>query len=91
MPHDGYSSEGFTGSLDGDGYSIRNLFIDKEDESYVGLFSKIHRGKFTNLDLEGINVAGDLTGEEMKDAGNFTGWDFEHMWAMDDGEEAPDS
>ncbi len=36
-----FDGTAFTGSLDGDGFSIDDLFIDRDDEDFIGLFGKI--------------------------------------------------
>lgn len=49
----------FTGSYDGQGYIITNLYISRDDEDNVGLFGHIGIGaKITNLHLEDANVIG---------------------------------
>ena len=49
----------FTGGLDGKGYSLRNLFINRSKENNIGLFSNlISPGKIKNLQLVGCNVFG---------------------------------
>ena len=40
----GTSDDRFTGSFDGQGYEIRDLFIDRPDESMVGLFGAVDEG-----------------------------------------------
>ncbi|WP_432406681.1 GLUG motif-containing protein [Wukongibacter sp. M2B1] len=57
----------FTGTLDGDGYSIKNLKINREERDYVGLFGCIGRKgirnvKIENVDIKGRNKVGALTG-----------------------------
>ena len=37
----GTSDDGFSGNFDGQGYEIRDLFINRPDEDYVGLFTHI--------------------------------------------------
>ena len=37
----GTSADGFTGSFDGQGYEIRDLFINRPDQDYVGLFAHV--------------------------------------------------
>lgn len=45
---------GFTGSLDGMGYTISDLTIDRSGESYVGLFGCLtESARVTNLTLSG--------------------------------------
>jgi len=47
----------FTGSLDGNNYSINGLFIDMEDTDYVGLFSSVSNSPgITNLLLTDTNI-----------------------------------
>ncbi|QST02627.1 hypothetical protein IMZ31_18945 (plasmid) [Pontibacillus sp. ALD_SL1] len=49
----------FTGTLDGNGYSIRNLYINRGDEAHVGLFRSVRSGgKIQNLALENAYVKG---------------------------------
>ncbi len=38
----GTSDDGFTGSFDGRGHEIRDLFINRPDQDYVGLFAHIY-------------------------------------------------
>jgi hypothetical protein len=50
----------FTGSFDGQGFEVRNLFIDRESEDNVGLFSFVNTGAI----IEGVAVMdADVTGE----------------------------
>jgi hypothetical protein len=37
----GTADDGFTGDFDGQGYEIRDLFINRPDEDYVGLFGHV--------------------------------------------------
>jgi hypothetical protein len=55
----------FTGSLDGQGYEIRDLFIDRPDEDGVGLFGSVvggiggeREGVVENLGMMNVAVAG---------------------------------
>ena len=51
----------FTGSFDGQGFEIRDLFIDRPVEDYVGLFSFVETGAV----IVGVAVIGaDVTGNE---------------------------
>lgn len=56
----------FTGQLDGAGFEIRNLFIDRPAEDNVGFFSYTETGAATpgatvmNLDLVNADVTGDF-------------------------------
>lgn len=56
--------ESFNGKLDGRGYIISNLTIERPSESHVGLFGQITSGAVvTNLTLQDVHVTGeDYTG-----------------------------
>jgi len=54
----GTYSASFKGSLDGDGYTIRNLTIDKPTVDYIGLFGYINGGTIKNLTLENASISG---------------------------------
>ena len=56
----GVSTERFTGTFDGQGYEIEDLFIDRSDESRVGLFGVIS-GKGV---IENVGVNGSVIGKE---------------------------
>ncbi|MGC8846151.1 MAG: PASTA domain-containing protein, partial [Candidatus Hydrogenedens sp.] len=64
----GSSSNPFSGTLDGKGYQIFNLYINRSSEDYVGLFGRVSsNGKILNLGLEnniviGKNYVGGLIG-----------------------------
>ncbi|MDR9364499.1 MAG: hypothetical protein RI575_04110 [Balneolaceae bacterium] len=50
----------FTGSLDGDGFEITNLTINRPDEQYVGLFGVIGDGATVeNVYIESADVTGE--------------------------------
>jgi len=57
---------GFSGSLDGQGYEIRDLFIDRPDEDNVGLFALsgglIKDVGVVNIDVTGRKGVGSLVG-----------------------------
>ena len=59
----------FTGSLNGQGYEIRDLFIDRPDESDVGLFGVVDEGGVienvgvVNGNVTGYDNAGGLVGK----------------------------
>lgn len=61
-------SEEFSGTFDGDGYTISNLTISDQtarskEREYTGLFSRVGSGIIENLHLENINVVGErITG-----------------------------
>ena len=55
------SSTAFTGELNGNGYVIKNLTINKPNESSQGLFGIIDYGStISNLGLTNVNITGDL-------------------------------
>ena len=69
MDLDAGTLQGFTGILDGNGYSIKNLTINRPDEVGVGLFAMIGNssettgGEVKNLGLENVNIeSGGTTG-----------------------------
>jgi len=51
----------FTGSFDGQGFEIRDLFIDREGEDHVGLFSFVETGAtIVGVAVVNADVTGDL-------------------------------
>jgi hypothetical protein len=64
----GTSDNPFTGSFDGQGYEIRDLFINRPDESYVGLFAMVNEGEriedigVVNATVTGYEYVGGLVG-----------------------------
>ena len=70
----GTSRNGFTGTLDGQGYEIRGLFINRPDEDYVGLFADVSWTRHidnvgviknigvVNADVTGASHIGSLVG-----------------------------
>lgn len=58
----------FQGSFDGNGYKIMNLYINRPDENYIGLFgilystTEIRRVCLQNIDVTGRNKVGGLSG-----------------------------
>jgi len=48
----------FIGTFDGQGYEIRDLFIDRPDELGVGLFGAIEGGVIKNVEVMNANVTG---------------------------------
>jgi hypothetical protein len=50
----------FAGSLDGQGYEIRDLFIDRADETRVGLFGVVSdKGVIQNIGVRNLGITGD--------------------------------
>jgi len=82
----------FTGSFDGQGYEMRDLFINRPDEVRVGLFGEVERGAVikdvgvTNLTVIGRDYVGGLVGHSAGTVsncyatGNVTG--EEHVGAL---------
>lgn len=55
----GFQGTSFTGSLDGNGYKIYNIIIEKPANDYVGLFGLIEEGgEVRNVDLEDVTIQG---------------------------------
>ena len=48
----------FTGNLDGKGYTISNLTIDKQTGDYQGLFGYVENATIANFKLVGVSVKG---------------------------------
>lgn len=58
-PIGGFSlDEAFTGSLNGNGYTIDSLTINRPKESFVGLFSYIRGGTIKNIGLRDVDIKG---------------------------------
>ncbi len=58
--YNGYlASIPFSGNYNGQGYVIRNLFINSDSENYLGLFGYTDSCQISNLTLEDISVKGD--------------------------------
>lgn len=70
LAYDFYTSPGFTGTLDGQGYEIRNFVINSLGTYDIGgLFQRIGTGgvvknlNIVNIDVTGDSTAGGLTGK----------------------------
>jgi hypothetical protein len=51
---------GFMGTFDGQGYDIRDLFINRPEEGYVGLFGAVDSGGITkDIGVVNVSVIGD--------------------------------
>lgn len=62
----GNEEEPFLGELEGNGYKVNNLFIDREESLFTGLFGWIgdeenQIGLVKNLGLEDINITGSIS------------------------------
>ena len=56
----GDSTAGFSAVFEGGGYAIDNLFIDRNETDYIGLFgSVVGKGVVRNLALTGVSVRGE--------------------------------
>jgi hypothetical protein len=53
-----YGYRGFDGILDGQGYEIRDLFINRPDEDAVGLFCHVGWGVIKNIGMMNVTVIG---------------------------------
>lgn len=68
----GDSSTPFKGQLDGNGYAIKNLTINRSSMLKVGMFGEVENGKIENLKMENANVTGDqFVGVAAGSASNF--------------------
>ncbi|MDG5800548.1 InlB B-repeat-containing protein [Marinilabiliaceae bacterium ANBcel2] len=54
----GNKSEPFMGSYDGGGYNINNLFINRPETDYVGLFGSVYEAKLVNINIQNGDVTG---------------------------------
>ncbi|MEY2634002.1 MAG: hypothetical protein RIR00_2656, partial [Pseudomonadota bacterium] len=52
------SDAGFSGSLDGQGHAINNLYLNRSTTNYIGLFSRLGSGTISNLTLSNVLVTG---------------------------------
>jgi len=68
----GDGTNGFTGSLDGQGHAISGLYIDRADTDYIGLFGYTGSGSsLGNLALDNVSIT--ASGDSAY-AGSPTGW-----------------
>ena len=72
----GTSDDPFTGTFDGQGYGISDVFIDRPDQSAVGLFAAVDTGglvqnvRMLQIDVVGDWAVGALVGENWGDVRN---------------------
>jgi uncharacterized repeat protein (TIGR02543 family) len=72
----GTADDQFTGSFDGQGYEIEDLFINRPDQSYVGLFGEVGQEGVTknvgvvNVTVIGNDYVGGLAGHTEGSLGN---------------------
>ncbi len=55
----GDDSSKFTGGFNGDGYTIKNLYINRPSKDYQGLFGYTNGAMINNIILDNVNVLGD--------------------------------
>ncbi len=58
----------FTGTFDGNGHTISNLYINRGDQICVGLFGTISGATIQNVALTAVNVTGPATGQSVTGA-----------------------
>ncbi len=51
-------SEPFTGSFDGNGFVIKNLYINRDSDYAVGLFGAVEGGEVKNVTLLNVDITG---------------------------------
>ncbi len=54
----GVDGDAFTGSLDGQGFVINGLSINRSDQNYIGLFGSTGDASITGVGLTGVNISG---------------------------------
>ncbi len=73
-------SPGFSGTFDGGGYRISNLFINRPGEDYVGLFSRLLSGTLRAVALRDSHTTGrDWVGSLAGEVGSLAGESFSGM------------
>ena len=50
----------FSGTYDGQGYTISNLFIDRPGSYYIGLFGRISASEIHDLNIENAEITGSM-------------------------------
>ena len=69
----GNDTNHFTGNFEGNGFKIRNLYINRPNTDYQGLFGYTQGATLTNISLEDIDITGgDRTGGLVGEALNST-------------------
>ncbi|MDA9361514.1 BspA family leucine-rich repeat surface protein, partial [Flavobacteriaceae bacterium] len=76
----GNSTTNFTGSYDGQGFSIENLFINRPNNNEIGMFGFVNDGIIKNIQLWDSNITGDtrvgaIAGALINSSGQFSGND----------------
>ena len=54
----GNSTTNFTGSYDGQGFTLSNLYINRPSEDYIGFFGVVTGGTISNTNLTSISIYG---------------------------------
>jgi hypothetical protein len=57
-PYGATAYTGFTGTLDGQGYEIRDLYINRPDEDRVGLFGETHEAVIRDMCVVNVTAIG---------------------------------
>ncbi|HEX2958828.1 MAG TPA: hypothetical protein VHO70_18480 [Chitinispirillaceae bacterium] len=59
QPIGNYTAKHFTGTFDGNGYTLKNLYINRATSDFIGLFGSVARpGTVQNLHLDSATVSG---------------------------------
>ncbi len=77
------TNKAFSGTFDGNGYTISNLKCSQSSTSAAGLFGSVKNATFKNIGIENAKVSGLLTGSIvgcLKDSSNLT---MENCYAID--------
>lgn len=54
----GTESTNFRGVFDGNGYKIKNLYINNPEQNYIGLFGVVEYATISNVYLENVDITG---------------------------------
>lgn len=68
----GSSNQYFHGSIDGNGYTVSNLYITKANEGYIGLFGYVSDSEIKNFNIS-ADIAG-ITSDSAINVGSFAGY-----------------
>ena len=63
----------FSGVFDGDGHTISNFKITKEDTYYIGLFGLVSGGTIKNLNVDNVNIDVDFASTQTLYVGTLVG------------------
>ena len=76
----GTSSSPFTGSLEGQGYAISGLIINRPEQNFLGLFGYVNEAKISDLILDSFEVTGNRFIGAL--AGEITGGGIDNIGIM---------